>query len=309
MNSVLCVGELLIDFICTDKGSMLSVGENFIKKCGGAPFNASIAIQKLGANAVMCGSVGNDAFGENLIAELEKYEVSCSNVKKLKKNTTLAFVSLDKNGERDFIFNRGADEDYKIEYVDVKDLEKCNVFHFGSATAFLGGELGKAYDELINYAIKNNKHIIFDPNYRKDLFDDKKDLFIEKSKKYISKADIVKLSDEEACLISGEDYVEKAGKRIVDLGAKYVLITLGKDGTLILSKDKVRHIKTKAVEMVDATGAGDAFIGAVVAKVADNGCNSFDKLIEYVELGNTVGAMVVQRLGAIDAIPYLYEVE
>ncbi len=309
MSNVLCVGELLIDFICTDKGNCLTDGENFVKKCGGAPFNASIAIKKLGANAIMCGSVGNDSFGDSLIQELEKYEVSCKNVKRLEKNTTLAFVSLDESGERDFIFNRGADEDYKIAYVNISDLEKCNTFHFGSATAFLGGDLGNAYDELLEYAFENKKTIIFDPNYRKDLFQNKKNLFIDKSKKYISKADIVKLSEEEAYILTGEKDVEKAGKLITDQGAKYVLITLGKEGTLVVSNNNIKHVTTRAVKMLDATGAGDAFIGTIVAKVSNIGCKSFDELLEYVELGNKVGAMVVQKLGAIEAIPYLNEVE
>ncbi len=309
MNNVLCIGELLIDFICTDKGNSLTDGENFVKKCGGAPFNASIAIKKLGANAIMCGSVGIDSFGDSLISELEKYEVSCENVKRLEKNTTLAFVSLDKFGERDFIFNRGADEDFKTCFINTSDLEKCNTFHFGSATAFLGGDLGCTYDEILDYALENNKTIIFDPNYRKDLFQNKKDLFINKSKKFISKADIVKLSDEEAFILTGEKDMKKAGKHITNIGAKYVLITLGKEGTLVVSNKKTKHITTKPVNMIDSTGAGDAFIGTIVAKVSNNGCKSFDELLEYVELGNKVGAMVVQKLGAIEAIPYLSEVE
>ncbi len=305
--SVLCIGELLIDFICTDKGITLQKGENFIKKCGGAPYNVSIAIQKLGANSIMCGSVGNDPFGTSLISELKKYNVNTENVLKVKENTTLAFVSLQEDGERDFNFMRGADENYKFDDISEEVLISSNVFHFGSATAFLGGELSCTYDKLLQYAKENNKIITFDPNYRELLFGDKKDLFIEKSKQYIENATIVKVSDEEAMLITNCKDMTEAGKKIIELGAKYVLITLGSKGTMLFAKDFNSIIKTEEVKMVDATGAGDAFIGAVIARIDNNINFTKEDLIDYIKLGNKVGGIVVQKYGAIDAIPYYDE--
>ncbi len=307
MNKVLCAGELLIDFICTDKGISLQKGENFIKKCGGAPFNVAIAIQKLGANAIICGSVGNDPFGEALIEELNKYNVSIDNVRKIEKNTTLAFVSLQEDGERDFNFMRGADENYFFDDINKKDLLESNIFHFGSATAFLGGVLSDTYKELLEYAYNNNKVIIFDPNYRELLFGNKKELFIKKSIEYISKATLVKVSLEEGELITGKKELSDIGEEIINMGAKYVVITLGSKGTVLFAKGIEKHIKTKPVKMIDATGAGDAFIGAVIASIANNINFTVDDLIEYIKLGNKVGGIVVSRYGAIDAIPLISE--
>ncbi len=308
MKGVLCIGEMLIDFICTDKGVSLQKSENFIKKCGGAPYNVSIAIQKLGANAYMCGSVGNDAFGETLINELKSYNVCAENVKSTNKNTTLAFVSLQEDGDRDFNFLRGADAQYSFNDIKEESLKSCSVFHFGSATAFLGDELNDTYDKALKYAVQNNKIITFDPNYRELLFGDKKDIFIQKSKYYIKYSDVVKVSDEEAFLITSEKEIEKAGKKIIEIGAKYVLITLGKEGTMIFHNDKVEHIKTEPVKMVDATGAGDAFIGTVISRIANDTNLNYNKMVQYVQLGNKVGGVVVQKYGALDAIPFIEEI-
>lgn len=314
MSKVMCVGELLIDFVCTDKETDLANSINFIKKAGGAPANVAVAIKKMGVSSYILGAVGDDPFGLFLEETLNKYDVNTDNLKKSTVyNTTLAFVSLKNNGERDFKFNRGADMYYNFDEIDKSVLVECNVFHFGSATAFLGGELQKTYYSLLDYAIKNNKIISFDPNFRDALFGSNKKEFVSNCISFIKHSHILKVSDEEATLITGENDLETSAKKLVELGAKFVLMTLGSKGTMLCYKNNLEYIEVKPVKMVDATGAGDAFIGAVIAKVASN-CKDSSEINEkdlrsFIQFANKVGSMTVQKYGALDSIPYYYEVE
>lgn len=309
MGKVICPGELLIDFICTDHDQSLKQGMTFIKKAGGAPANAAVAIQKMGAEAYVLSCVGNDQFGEYLIDVLNGYNVNTTCISKNSDfHTTLAFVSLESSGERDFSFNRGADEKYSIDMINQQPLNDAEVFHFGSATAFLGGELRDTYYYLLNYAIKNNKIISVDPNYREALFGNNKSLFIKNTLSFIKHADLLKVSDMEAKLLTNEVSVGEAARTLNKLGAKYVLVTLGREGTLISSLEKQIKVSVEPVKMVDATGAGDAFIGSVLADISSDVSLTFDKLIDYVTFANKVGAMTVQSYGALESVPYKKDV-
>ncbi len=310
MGKVICPGELLIDFVCTDHDESLVTGQHFLKKAGGAPANVAVAIQKLGARAYMLGSVGNDQFGVFLEETLSKYEVDTTYLYQLDNAyTTLAFVSLTSSGERDFKFNRGADELFNKALISDELLKEADVFHFGSATAFLGGDLYDTYTYILNEGVKMNKIITFDPNFRDALFGDKIDLFVERSISFIKQSDIVKVSDEEATLITGVEDERLAAKKICQMGAKYVLLTLGSKGTLLVSEKSEHLIESIEVDMVDATGAGDAFIGAVIARIANSLDLSEEAMIENVKFGNYVGAKTVEKYGALDSIPYLHEIE
>ncbi|NNU76303.1 carbohydrate kinase family protein, partial [Clostridium estertheticum] len=183
MNKILCIGELLIDFICSDINSGLTKGENFVKKAGGAPANVSAAISKLGGQAYFAGKVGNDNFGMFLKETLEEAGVDTSMLIFDKNSkTTLAFVSLNGDGERDFIFNRGADELLTFDELDRDKLKSFKIMHFGSATALLGGPSKETYLKTMELAFENEVFISFDPNYRIDLWKNRLSDFVEISK-------------------------------------------------------------------------------------------------------------------------------
>src|SRR5215831_17560816 len=107
MKKILCIGEALIDLICTDKGMPLSEGQHFLKKAGGAPTNVAAAIAALGGEVELAAKVGVDPFGKHLIEVMESFGVATKWVVKDEHYfTTFAFVSLMEDGERDFYFNR-----------------------------------------------------------------------------------------------------------------------------------------------------------------------------------------------------------
>ena len=304
MKKVICPGEALIDFVSMDIGKTLKATDGFIKKAGGAPANVAAAISKLGAEAYFCGTVGDDAFGGFLEDTLNNNNINTELLFKIKNNTTFAFVSLMENGERDFEFARDADECLTFDMISDR-LEEFDLYHFGSATAFMGGNLKDTYFKLKEYAKSNNKIISFDANYRESLFGNNKEEFIKCCKEFIVDSNIVKLSEEEAKLISGIEDIKKASQYIVNLGCENLMVTLGKEGTLLSNREKQILIKTKEVKMKDATGAGDAFIGAVIAQILNEPGKSMEKI---VEMANLVGGITTTKLGALESIPTWDEV-
>lgn len=306
MKKVICIGEALIDFVSQDIGRSLKDTNSFIKKAGGAPANVAAAISKLGAQAYFCGSVGMDSFGVFLEETFKENNINTDLMFKLEnRKTTLAFVSLMNDGERDFEFMRDADAEISFEIIEDK-ISGFDLFHFGSATAFLDGELKKTYYKAKDYAVQNNKIITFDANYRDALFSDKKDEFIECCKDFIKVSEIVKLSDEEACLISEEVDIKRASNKLIKLGCKNLIVTLGKDGAMLTTKDKQVIIPTKEVKMKDATGAGDAFIGAVLVQFLNDQEKDMESIIS---LANLVGGITTTKFGALESIPTWEEVD
>ncbi|WP_319371658.1 carbohydrate kinase [uncultured Ilyobacter sp.] len=312
---IVCIGELLIDFICKDIDSDLVDGESFEKKAGGAPANVCAAAAKLGQKVGFIGKVGNDSFGKFLERTLTETGVDTKMLYfDREKPTTLAFVSLRKDGERDFIFNRGADENLSFGELDLKNLKDTKIFHFGSATALLGGNLKKTYYELMKYAKSKGAFVSFDPNWRGALFGERKEEFVAESIKCLAYADFTKVSDEEARIISGKENLEEAVDEIHKYGTPVVVVTLGKDGTLLSIDGKKIVVKSIEVKSIDSTGAGDAFIGAVLYKLSmeENPKEvicTLEKSKEIVGFANKVGAITCTKLGAIAALPTLDDLE
>lgn len=305
MKRVICPGEALIDFVSTDLGKSIKETNGFLKKAGGAPANVAAAISKLGAEAYFCGTVGNDAFGSFLEDTLKNNNINTELMFKLdNNNTTFAFVSLMEDGERDFEFARDADSRLTFDMIE-NDIEKFDLYHFGSATAFLEGNLKKTYYKLKEYAKKNNKIISFDANYRDSLFGSNKDEFIKCCIDFIKDSNIVKLSEEEAFLISGKTNIKEASEFIIKLGCDNLIITLGKEGALLTTREKQVLVPTKELRMKDATGAGDAFMGAVLAQVVENPDKPME---EIVKIANVVGGITTTKIGALESIPTWDEV-
>lgn len=311
---VVTIGELLIDFFCTDINVDMVNGSHFLKQAGGAPANVASTIAKLGGYAAFVGKVGNDPFGDFLERTLVREKVDTTMlIKDDNTPTTLAFVSLHENGERDFFFNRGADGLLKYEELKHEKLKKAKIIHFGSATALLEDPFRETYFYAMNDAKEHNIFISFDPNYRSDLWKGREQEFINFSKKGVSIADFVKLSEEELKIITESSDRTKAIKKLHDLGAKVVTVTLGREGTLLSLGEKQLLIRSVNVKSVDSTGAGDAFVGAMLFQLANTDDPSkviydYEKLKEMIFFANKTGAIVCTRVGAISALPRYDEV-
>ena len=309
-NSIFCIGELLIDMVCVDNKGLKN-GEKFEKKAGGAPANVAASISKLDGNAYFLGQVGKDFFGTYLLELLKDLKIN-TEMAVAKGSTTIALVGIDENGERNFDFLRGSDGEYSFENIDLSKITNSDIIHFGSATGFLDGELKKTYFKLLEYAKSNNIYVSFDPNYRDALItEDKLEKFIEDSIFFLKQSDLTKLSDEELFLLTGEKDIKTGVNKLHDLGVKVVTITLGSKGTyLSINKENI-IIPSIKIKQVDSTGAGDAFVGAVLKQLADIEdkqnitLEEWDKIITFA---NKVGAITCTNYGAIASMPVLSDI-
>ena len=308
---VLCIGEALIDMICTDVNVSLSNGQHFLKKAGGAPANVAAAIAALGGEVSMAAKVGDDPFGQHLIELLDTMGVNTSLIIKDPHHfTTFAFVSLMNDGKRDFYFNRGADKELTMDDLAALHLKDFQIVHFGSATAFLPGPLQNTYIELLAKAEQAGCLISFDPNYRHLLFQNNSAYFISQCAPFIERCNFFKLSDEEALLITGANTVALAANALRKKTKAVFTITLGKEGTMLCIGDQIEIIESIPIQPVDATGAGDAFVGAVLYQlnkriVKDINLVSMEDWKTIISNANKAGARTCEYMGAMEAFQHL----
>ncbi|MGK0494614.1 MAG: fructokinase [Maribacter sp.] len=308
MKKVFCIGELLIDFVAKNQGNNLSKAKEFTKKAGGAAANVACAISKLNGKSVFVGCVGDDPFGAFLLNILDNVNVDISQAQQSETFTTLAFVSIDAAGERDFVFSRGADRELKYDSSLKKEFSG-NMVHFGAATALLGGNLEDAYGRYFFDALTQNSFISFDSNYREDLWKNKEEQFIKKCMPFIQKSHLCKFSLEEAQLLSGKTDLKEACDVLHEIGTETIVVTLGGEGTLLSTKNYRKTIPSIAVTPIDTTGAGDAFIGCLLQQVAAQSnwgtiLKEEHRLTEMVAMANKAGAVTTTNFGAIEALPY-----
>jgi fructokinase len=311
MSEILCIGEALIDMICTDKGQNLSNGENFLKKPGGAPTNVAAAIAALGGNVELAAKVGKDPFGNQLIQVMKDFGVETKWMLQDEKHfTTMAFVSLMENGERDFVFNRGADGQLSNEDIAGINVEDFNIVHFGSATGFLNGPLKEAYKNLLQTARAKNIFVSFDPNYRHLLFPNDTENFIAQSWYFLQNCNFFKLSDEEALLITKATTVEDAAAILLEKTTANFAITIGAEGTMFGYNNTTTIIPSIKISPIDTTGAGDAFVGALLFQLCDKTVAQIQQFslanwTKIITNANKAGARTCEYLGAMEAFKHL----
>ncbi len=312
MKKIFCIGELLIDFVAEKQGNDLSRADVFTKKAGGAPANVACAIAKLGGLSKFIGCVGNDQFGSFLLNVLEDNHVDISLTQRSKTFTTIAFVSIAEDGERDFVFSRGADKELKYDST-IKNNFKENIIHFGAATALLGGDMEAAYSRYFFDALTQNAFISFDSNFRGDLWKDEEQIFIKKCMPFVQKSHLCKFSLEEAQLLSGKSNLEECCAVLHEIGTQVIAITLGGDGTLLSTENSKQTIPSIQVNPVDTTGAGDAFIGCLLYQIAAlhdpmEVLENTALLNGMVKKANMAGAITTTNFGAIPSLPAHHDI-
>lgn len=310
-NNIFCIGEALIDMMCVDNKG-LKYGQMFEKKAGGAPANVAACISKLEGSAYFLGQFGKDHFGDYLIELFNDLGINTEMAVQQGK-TTMSLVGIDEQGERSFEFLRGSDRDYSFSSIDVSKINKYDIIHFGSATGLIDGDLKDTYFKLLDYAVKNDIFVSFDPNYRDNLIsDDMLDTFVNDCRKFVAKSSFVKISDEELFLITKEKELSKAVDIMHSIGARAVAVTLGSKGTYISMNGEHCIVPSIKIKQVDSTGAGDAFVGAVLKQLSciDNKKElGFMQWMSIIAYANKVGALTCTNYGAISSMPSKNDIE
>lgn len=311
MPDITALGEILIDFTPAEtKNGAAAYGQN----PGGAPANVLAAVTKYGKTAAFIGKVGNDMFGDFLTDTLKANNIDISGVSVDEiHNTTLAFVALDENGDRSFSFYRNFGADIYLEKTDVPEelIKNSKIFHFGSLS--LTNEPSKsATDYALDIARESGCVITFDPNYREPLWKDR-ETAVREILGHIKYAGIMKVSKEEAVMLSGESDIRRAADRLFEMGPSIVLVTDGANGVTYRCSEGSGFVPAIKVKAVDTTGAGDIFFGTFICEFlkSDKPLKGFTE--EYVKAG-IKKAVITSGLstlvgGAIPSIPDNKEAE
>ena len=304
---VVALGELLIDFAPVSRSE---TGYPVLAaQPGGAPGNFLAALNKFGLRTAMIGKVGDDMFGRLLLGTLQAAGIDTSGVlADPSVFTTMAFVSLDESGNRDFSFARkpGADTCLKPEEVNETLLRSTKVFHFGTLS-LTDEPAAAATRKAIETAKAAGALISLDPNLRKPLWKSEEDAksAIEWS---LRQADIVKISDEEIDFLWGLSPEEGAQKLIREYGVSLVYATLGPKGChAVTASQAVTVSSPSGIHVVDTTGAGDIFGGSAMSQFLRTGKAPKDltkeELRRIVCFACTAASLSTQKHGGIASVP------
>lgn len=311
-HHITALGEILIDYTPLPKSpaGMAVYEEN----PGGAPANVLACGQQFGLSTAFIGKVGQDTQGDFLRSTLEKEGISTQGlISDPNFFTTLAFVSLSDTGERSFAFARkpGADTQLSKEEVNMDILKESQIFHFGSLSLTHSPSREASFFAL-EEAKKQGAILSYDPNYRALLWNSPEEA-MEQMRRPLPFVDVLKISDEECALMTGENQPEKAMNILLAQKIPVVAITLGAEGALVGNSSGVRKVSGfTPTAVVDTTGAGDSFWGGFLTKLALSQQKpediSLEELENMVRFANATASLNVEKRGAIPAMPSLAEV-
>jgi len=307
MFDVVAIGELLIDFapVSVNAGGYPTVAAH----PGGAPANYLAALSKFGKSTALIGKVGNDAFGKLLLNTLEGVGISTKGmIVDDDSFTTLAFVTLDDKGDREFSFARkpGADTRLRADELDKLMLNETKVLHFGTLSLTDEPARSATY-EAVRYAKERGKLISYDPNLRRPLWksmDEAKEQMLWG----LEQADVIKISDEEVDFLFGLEPVSGAEHILSSYGAKLVFVTCGARGCFCSNGSASVSVPgLSGLKVVDTTGAGDIFGGSAMYKLLETGKDpaelSAAQLEEICGFAVRMSGLSVTKSGAIPSIP------
>jgi sugar/nucleoside kinase (ribokinase family) len=303
---LICMGEMLIDFTPGKEP------DSYTANPGGAVANVAVSAARNHIDTAFLGVLGNDDFGRRLkgILDTEGVEMLCPKLTD-EAVTTLAFVTLYEGGERSFTFVRkpGADILLSREDVREKDIDACRMLHAGSVS--LSDEPSRsAVAYAMELAHKKGKLVSFDVNYREMIWHDK-ERCRQEVEKLLGYVDFLKISDEELYFAGGEENIPSFMEQH---GITVLIETCGSAGAKYYFRGVSGQIAGKKVKAVDATGAGDAFWGGFLSNLLHSGITQASEITEEIicealRYGNTSGALCVQKMGGIPALPTKEEIE
>ena len=292
-NDILAIGELLVDMIATDYDNPNTYQQFF----GGAPANIAMNVKKLGINSLIAAAVGEDRLGEFLTDHLTQNQITTHLIQKVEHATSMVLLTKS-SGTPSPIFYRNAD--FQLSFTPALEdaILNSNIIHF-SCWPLSRLPARNTVKKAIEIAQRNQVLICFDPNYHQSLWQKDEDS-VAYIKSIIGKSDIIKPSEDDAQRIFGSDTPENQVKKFLALGAKLVIMTLGKEGLIISNGKEFSSHQTKATEVVDTTGAGDAFWSGFYTAIIKG-----YTIRDAISFGSATSAYKLKHLGAVAPLPKL----
>jgi fructokinase len=310
LGKIVALGEVVSDIYRGEELSEVELG--FVARPGGAPANVAVAASRLGSQAAFVGSVGEDLFGDFILRALESEGVETGGVSRQSPptRTSLAFVEIDESGDRAFTFyrsNPAADELLSAEDVTEDLVSGASFVNFGSIP-LIREPVRSATHRIADLARELDVPVAFDVNLREHLWESL-DAARESVDPLLDLSTIVKMGDDELSPLLGTDDVEEAAKKLLDRGVPLVLISKGPEGAFYATREFGGEVPSFDVdEVVDATGAGDAFLAATLVHLSGEPFEE-ERVREAVLRGCAAGALTCTGFGAMSALPTKSELE
>lgn len=296
-SDILSVGEILIDMI-SDSYAVLTDDTTFKAHFGGSPANLCMNVNRLGGKANLIASVGQDPFGEFLISKLKAKNIDTQNIQQSSSSTSMVIVNKS-IGTPIPIFYRGADYDLTFNESFKSKLEESKILHITS-WPISQPQSREVINQAIDYAKDLGVVIGFDPNYHESLWNGEDGKSVIKS--FISKVDLIKPSEDDAERLFGNDTPENQIDKFHELGCRFVIMTLGEKGIIVSCAGEKRYYDAKKTEVVDTTGAGDAFWAGLYT-----GLIKGEPFEQTLELGLATSAYKLRYVGATVDLPHYSE--
>ncbi len=298
--SVVCLGELLIDFVAMQHGVSVGDAYSFQKAPGGAPANVAVAVSRLGQDSAFLGQVGDDPFGHHLAEVMDSEGVDISGLRfSTQARTMLAFVSLTAEGERSFVFYRhpSADMLYSPDQVALEVLNGRKIFHFGSVT-LIDDPSRSATLMAAKAAHTAGMLISYDPNLRRSLWSSD-EAARQGMLTGLNFAHILKVSDEEVEFLTGGHDIAPLWRQEMQI----IAVTHGAKGATVYTRKSKHHVPGFSVRTMDTTGAGDGFVAGLLVGILEHWGDYLTPMESIVRFANAVGALATTQLGAIPSLP------
>ncbi|NJE09216.1 carbohydrate kinase [Thermococcus sp. M39] len=302
---IFAIGEVLIDFIAKEEWPLKDV-KTFEKHAGGAPANVTVGLARLGTPSALISKVGADPFGEFLVEKLKEEGVNTDYIKlDREKHTGVVFVQLIGAKPEFILYDGVAYFNLKIEDIDFSFLEKASLLHFGSVL-FAREPSRSTVFEVLKKA-KGRIPISYDVNIRLDLWKGREDKMLRDIQKGLEFADIIKIGDGEL------EFLRKHGVEVENFDFKLLAVTKGERGSEIIHSGLRVQIPAHKVKPVDTTGAGDAFMAALLTSFwYMDKLNSLEftkeELLKIGRFANLVAALSTLKRGAW-SIPRIEELK
>ena len=321
---IVTLGELILDMFASETGKDFASVSAFLPVAGGAPANVAVAASRLGAKSAFIGKVGEDAFGRRLEGVLKGYGVETKAMRFDRAHrTTLNFMTIPDPNRTEMLFyrNPGADMLLAPDELDQRLLSSTAVYHFGSVSLAVEPCRSAALEGAA-FSRDQGALVSFDVNYRPGLWDSESRARAEISAA-LSRADIVKVNEAELKLIAGTEEAPAGCARILEHGPTLCVATLGPNGSAWAGSSSAAgsgRVPGFTVEVVDATGCGDAFMAAVLVRLlsqlpagstqrrADLARLTDKQLAETLRWANAAGALTARKKGVMSALPDAQEV-
>jgi fructokinase len=306
---VVCLGEALVDLVSTKSGVRLDAAPAFRKAAGGAPANVAVGLARLGCRAAFIGAVAVDPLGSFLAGTLRRAGVGIDAAARSARPTALALVSLAADGDRDFLFygDRPAHLDLRLTPAMRRQVRRARVLHFGSISLIAEPARGATLAAIAE-ARRAGVLCSYDPNLRLKLWPSER-VARRAIRATLPLADVVKVNAEELAFLTGAGSVPAGLAALCAAGPRLAVATLGAEGCVYRTAERDGKVDGLPARVVDTTGAGDAFVAALLAGLVAATAQrplplpegaALEAILRYA---NAAGALSTERRGGIPSLP------